>query len=95
MLFGPRLQRLQQCNRCTRIHADTDSPLQVQNRRLRQRSPASALPHSCPGREQGGRLDQDLKVLAGEVPKACLTEALDWAGRNRPLLLTAWKELNS
>jgi len=36
-----------------------------------------------------------LKVLAGEVPKACLTEALDWAGRNRPLLLKAWKELNS
>ena len=38
---------------------------------------------------------RDLKVIAGEVPRAALSEALAWAETRRPLLLKVWKELNS
>ena len=38
---------------------------------------------------------RELKLLAGDVPRAALVEALDWATPNRPLLYRMWRELNS
>ncbi|WP_423601228.1 DUF4160 domain-containing protein [Roseateles sp. MS654] len=38
---------------------------------------------------------RDMVVIAGEVPRAALTEARTWAENRRPLLLKVWKELNS
>ncbi len=84
MLFGPRFRA---CNSAIVAPEFMPTLIRLSKSRIDVYANDHLPPHFHIRAQDGSKAAvsiRDLKVLAGEVPKACLTEALDWAGRNRP-----------
>ncbi|RZI58615.1 MAG: DUF4160 domain-containing protein [Rubrivivax sp.] len=92
---GLLFQRLRWCNHCTKFRPTL---VRISKSRIDVYANDHHPPHFHIRANDGSKAAvaiRDLKVIAGEVPRAALSEALAWAEPRRPLLLKTWKELNS